>query len=300
MRPARPLLAMLLLALSGCGGGGLSLETPAAPFTDARALALDPAGRLYVVDAYSATVTVLDTDGVVLQTLGGPGQGDYALFEPADVDPTNGLSIYVADAGNGRVQQFSGRGQLVQTLRIPRNPGRADVEAPPSDAGRIVPGTLSGESAQGRPVAVAAGPAGVLYVAEAETGTVQKWNAGRFEETVGEQGGDRVRTHRPVGLAVSGTGALFVADAERGEVLAFGPLGDFAFAFPAPNVRDVSVYDGRLAVTQAGAVQVRDLSGKLLASYPIRQGDAVSAVLAPGGAVWILARDRLRRLDPDG
>jgi hypothetical protein len=125
---------------------------------------------------------------------------------------------------------------------------------------------------------------------------VQEWSAGRFEELVGEQAGNRGRIRRPVGLAVSGDGALFVADAERGEVLAFGPLGAFSFSFQAPDVRDVGVYDGRLVVTQAGTVQVRDLGGKLLASYPVRRGDARSAALGPSGTVWVLSSTGPRRL----
>ena len=262
-------------------------------FTDARALAADPSGRLYVVDAYAATVTVLGPGGVVLETLGGPGQGDYAFFEPMDADPTNGLSLYVADAGNGRVQQFSARGQLVQTLRIPRLPGRSDPETPPSDAGVLVPGTASGESAGGRPVAVAAGPAGVLYVAEAETGQVQKWNRGRFEETVGDRAGAgrRGQILEPVGLAVGDDGALFVADARRGEVLAFGPLGDFSFSIPAPDVRDVAFVKGRLVVALQGTVQIRAPGGTLIETFPVRTGGVVSAAVTPGGAVWALLAD---------
>ena len=273
----------------GCAAGpaaGLSDTS----FADARALAADPAGRLYVVDAYAATVTVLGPGGVTLETLGGPGAGDYAFFEPMDVDPTNGLTVYVADAGNGRVQQFSARGQLVESLRIPRRAGRSDPETPPSDAGVVVPGTAAGESAAGRPVAVAAGPAGVLYVAEAETGQVQKWNRGRYELAVGDAAGSGTRGQivEPVGLAVADDGALFVADAGRGEVLAFGPLGDFSFSIPTPDVRDVSVARGRLLVALAGTVQVRDLEGKLLDAFPVPSGGVRGAAVTPDGAVWAL------------
>ena len=288
MRPRIPLLLLLALAVAACTPGARIGQ--AGLFTDARAIAADPSGRLYVVDAYAATVSVVGPDGVVLETLGGPGQDDDAFFEPADVDPTNGLSLYVADAGNGRVQQFSARGRLVETLRIPRLAGRAEPEAPPSDAGVVVPGTASGESAAGRPVAVAAGPGGLLYVAEAETGVVQRWNRGRFEETVGDRAGAGVRGRivDPVGLAVGDDGTLFVADAARGEVLAFGPLGAFAFSIPAPDVRDVAFVRGRLVVVLQGTVQIRAADGKLLDMLPVRSGGVVSATVTPDGAVWAL------------
>ena len=76
---------------------------PIASFEDAVSLSIDPAGLIYVVDAGSQSVVRLDQEGRVVDSLGGGGSGQYQLFQPADVDPTNGLEIYVADSGNSRV-----------------------------------------------------------------------------------------------------------------------------------------------------------------------------------------------------
>ena len=125
-------LCLLLLLLAACSAprpvappAPAPADTTARPvtevarFRDARALASDPVGRLYVVDAAEAVVVVLSPEGVPLSVLGGPGTGDYGLIEPAGIDPTNGLELLVADAGNARIQRFSLDGRLIETIPVP-------------------------------------------------------------------------------------------------------------------------------------------------------------------------------------
>src|SRR5690606_17631435 len=154
-------LAVLLLAAC-TGPGQAAVPVPAgttsravteiARFRDARTLAADPAGRLYVVDAAEAAVVVLTPEGAPLQTFGGPGTGDYGLLEPSGIDPTNGLELFVADAGNARLQRFSIDGRLIESIPVPAGD--------PSVIGRPEPGRSGRDEAalglRGRPVAVAA------------------------------------------------------------------------------------------------------------------------------------------------
>lgn len=66
-------------------------------------------GRLFVLEAGRHRLLEFDAAGQRRDSLGGRGDGDYQFREPAALDATNGLRIYIADAGNGRVQLFERR-----------------------------------------------------------------------------------------------------------------------------------------------------------------------------------------------
>jgi hypothetical protein len=66
-------------------------------------------GRLFVLEAGRHRLLEFDAAGQRRDSLGGRGEGDYQFRNPAALDATNGLRIYTADAGNGRVQLFERR-----------------------------------------------------------------------------------------------------------------------------------------------------------------------------------------------
>ncbi len=216
------------MLLTACAGPA---PAEGALFQDARALAVTPDGTLWVVDA-DAVVAL--RGGVVVRQLSGVGTGDGAFLDPVDVDPTNGQTIYVADRAAGTVLQFTAEGRLVREIVVP------DV-----DPAEVVRQSVGPARRRGIPVAVAAGPGGVLYVADAGRSHVLALDAeGAIDRVLGA--GLLVD---PVDVAVDGQ-TLWVADAGRGVVRSFD-------AFGAPGVSRDAADVGRLvAVAARGGVLV--------------------------------------------
>jgi DNA-binding beta-propeller fold protein YncE len=100
------------------------------------ALAVGPAGDVYVLDPVNHRVQRFTADGAFVAAWGdaGSGPGQFCRIQGIAVDPS-GL-VYVADTGNGRVQVFSGHGSYVTEWnrfrrgRVGGRPGE-DVERPP-------------------------------------------------------------------------------------------------------------------------------------------------------------------------
>lgn len=194
-----------------------------ATFAEARSMGVDLNRILYVTDVRRSTVTAVAPDGRVLVTLGGRGTEAGAFDEPADVDPTNGLEIFVADAGNGRVQHFSRNGKYVEALPIGRvDPGnRTSARQPLFDTGR----DGSDARADGRPIAVASTPNGDVFVLDARENAVIRFDRQRRPEPFA--GGFDAREGRlvePVAMAVSGQ-TVFVADAGMGGIVVYDRFG---------------------------------------------------------------------------
>ena len=269
-----------------------------ARFRDARALAADPAGRLYVVDAAEAVVVVLTPEGARLQTFGGPGSGDYGLLEPSGVDPTNGLEWFVADAGNARLQRLSHDGRLIETIPVPAGEPRAVGQPEP---GRLPRGEPEG-GLRGRPVAVAAGPAETLYAVEAERGVVLQWEGRRLARILGADGPNALA--EPNDLAVASDGALFVADRAREAVLVYSSLGVFRRAVPgeaAGGVRAVGLARGpegaRLLVVGPRAVAVHRAEGGLVEVVPVAVVEELVDAAVAAGRLYVLTPTRLLRVE---
>ena len=215
-------LALLLASagLAACAGPGLPASamlpaelatTATARFLDARAVAADASGRLYVVDAGAAHVVAFAPDGRAEAVFGGPGTADESLAEPVDVDPTNGQAVYVADAATGRVVRFTEARRAAEAIPIPATAAVGDALATRRDASR------------GRPVGVAAVPGSVLVVAETRRGVLLVLDAGRrVERTIGGPGDDLIGT--PAALAADARGALVVLT-EGGRVRTFDAFG---------------------------------------------------------------------------
>ncbi len=269
--------------------------TEVARFRDARALAADPAGRLYVVEAAESAVVVLDARGLPVASLGGPGSGDYSFLEPHDVDPANGLDLFVADAGNARIQRLSADGRFIETIPVPVGDPermRPDRPADPSDPAQ-----------RGRPVAVAVGPAGSLYAVEAERGVVLRWDTGRrLSRRLGADGSGALAD--PTDLVVSGDGRVFVADAGLGAVLVYDDLGALVRAVPGEAAGGVVAVglapsqDGaRLLVVGPRAVAVHRADGGLVEVIRVGGSEPLVGAAVSGGVLHMLTPTRLLRVE---
>ena len=254
-----------------------TVMTRIATFQDATSLSADPAGRLYVVDAATATVTVLDAAGTVLPTHGGPGSGDYGFFEPADLDPTNGLAFFVADLGNQRVQRVERDFRLVRSI---------PVELPGDDG----PSERVEDPIPGDPSAVALSPTGDLHILDARSRTVLTLDQERrFERTLGG-------LRAPVDLAVGDDGTLYVADRGRSRLVVFDTYGFRLRTIDLPVPPEaVAFVQGRLLVAGADRVVLVSSDGEELATARRDPMPLVGATLV-GTTLYVLTAQALYRL----
>ena len=251
------ILGGLLAALVVLDGGPAARAQPAADravlarFESARALAIDPTGRLYVADAGRDVVYVLDRQGAERAALGSPGTRAGEFDGPEGLDPTNGQALLVADAGNGRVQRFSAEWQYLEALPIGRSVGAPEQRV--FDDGRV------GADVQGdgRPVAVASTDGGDLYVLDERAGAVVTFDAQRRPDPIVGAAGE---LQEPVAIALD-DGTLYVADAGRRAVFRYGRFGTFQGRLPLPDLpapRALTVHRGRLWVVCADRIVVWD------------------------------------------
>ncbi len=243
-------------ALNGPPANGLPDDTllvggaPVAAFENARALAADPSGTLYVADA-GRDVIVRLAPGAAPVRLGGPGAARGAFDHPADLDATNGLVLYVADAGNGRIQRFSNDFQFLGALAV------GEEQAAQGGAARSA-----------RPVAVHAAPSGALYVVDDAALAVRYWQPEqRRWRHVGGFGTGAGALREPVALAYSSARQrLYVADRGRAALLVYDAFGSYLTALlpgRLEHVRAVVIAQDRLWLVEAGRVLVCGLDGRV-------------------------------------
>lgn len=87
-------------------------------FGDVRSLALDDAGRVYVLDFHVQEVRVFDSDGSYVRTIGGRGGGPGEIGGATGiiVDPSGRL--WVPDYRNQRYSLFDSSGVLAKSCRF--------------------------------------------------------------------------------------------------------------------------------------------------------------------------------------
>ena len=291
-------LGLLLLwggTLGACGARGQAPSATAAgtvlaQFEDARALAVDPRGRLYVADAGRDAVDILEPDGTRRATIGGPGSRPGAFDTPSDVDPTNGQLLLVADTYNGRVQRFSGEGQYLESLPVGRVERGASGEWTFEDGrgGSPVQG-------QGTPIAVARDDEGAVFVLDARDRRLLKWSAvGQAEARLVGQAG---QLQDPVALAVGPGRRLYVADAGREAVLVYDTFGTVRRRVTGvcSAMQALTVHRDRLWVICADRVLGWDRAEGVVAEHPVDLEAPLVDVAFGRGHVYLLTETTLRR-----
>ncbi len=184
----------------------------------AAGIAVNPAsGDVYVVDVENARVERFDADGNFLSAFGTPGAAD-GQFDFASspsgiaIDSSDG-SVYVADAGNNRIQKFTAGGSFSLAF------GSAGAGS----------GELNG------PRGVAVDPSsGEVYVADTGNNRVQKFDStGSYIGQFGSQGSDDGQFSGPTDIAVDSTGDVYVLEPFI-RVQRFDSAGTFEVVF-APS-----------------------------------------------------------------
>ncbi len=234
--------------------GGQPLRTYTAEGLEKIAgLAVDGAGRSYVLDPDKKTVLVFDEGGQVVHRIGSQGDEAGFLKEPLDVALGPAGLVYVLDKGRKGVQVFSLDGTFLHDILLPldaKEPralgvgpaGRiyvADKDAPASlvqlpdlaaalgavDAPAPSVGKLALRGGSLRePVAVVGTPTGTVVAADRDSGVL--WSAdgtgatpvGSDDRLYGGKGSGRGSFRRLVDVALAGTDELLLLDRDDRKV----------------------------------------------------------------------------------
>lgn len=304
-RPSAPagrrFLLCVAVALFPCGTGQAQEGAPAqgprvlARFESATSLDTDVRGFLYVLDGARSTLTKLDQGGRVVAVWGGPGAGDTQFDEPKDIEATNGLELYVADAGNRRVKRFSGEFVPLESIVLNAPSGVAGV----GDDGRSDRDLFVLDT--GRPVSVARASDGTLFAADDERNVVVKWGAGRRIERVfgGLESGEGALV-QPTSLAIGADGRVFVGDVGRREIVVFDQFGSFLRTMASgggfePRALDRSGDD--LIATAVREIRVYSVEGLLEVVVKPDVGEPLVDAALVEGAWYLLTPTRLLHFD---
>jgi uncharacterized protein (TIGR03663 family) len=216
------------------------------------------------------------------KVFGGQGAGEGELQSPRGVAVADDGSVYVADAGNHRIQVFSAEGQFVDSW------GMRSVSE----------GESAGPRGFNEPWDIALGPDGNVYVADTWNHRIQKldgegrpitaWGVfGEFRPEDGEAGQEAFYGPRGVAVGAEGDGEalVYVADTGNKRVQVFQLDGDFAFQWGGGGAAEGDLDepvgiafgpegDVYVADTWNRRVQVFDQDGKFLRQWPIRGWDS--------------------------
>jgi hypothetical protein len=257
-----PVAGASLSVVTAWGGPG----TGPGQFSVPQGVAVNAAGNVYVVDENNDRVEKFDSNGRFLLQFGSPGSGPGQFNGPGHValDPQG--NVIVSDEGGYRVEKFSPAGTfLLQYGRFGQAPGQfggntrgvaADgagnvYVAYDGQPGQIVKFTAAGSyvtswpaQAPGAPTprsrSIAFDPSGVLYVADAGDGAIDKFATnGRFLGQWGQFGNAPQQLADPIAIAIDPQSHVFVGDRLQG-IKQFTTTGVFmgltsSTGQPSPN-----------------------------------------------------------------
>ncbi|HYN40367.1 MAG TPA: DUF2298 domain-containing protein, partial [Thermoanaerobaculia bacterium] len=163
-------------------------------FFGPRGVALDPAGRIWVVDTGNHRVLVYDDLGKPPVTLGGQGSGPLQFSSPVGIAVGPSGRVYVADTGNARIQVLEASGKFRSMIPVSRWTGPVEPQI-----------AVDGEER--------------LYVVSPLTDEVLAFDSSGKPLWVRNRGDDGQKFALPVGIAVDeGRGCLWVVNARESSV----------------------------------------------------------------------------------
>jgi len=209
---------------SGDGGSALGAQ-----LADPTSIALDGAGRIYLVDYYNHCIRRIDHDGTI-RTVAGNGKPGFSgdggpataaqLFRPGGVVADSDGRLYIADDYNNRVRRVDGSG-IITTIAGTGKVGFA------GDGGPAVRAEFS------EPAAVELDDEGRLYVADLKNHRVRRIDPDGTITTIAGNGGAGATGDggppasatmlKPNGLEVTSSGDLYVSDSEANRIRLIAP-----------------------------------------------------------------------------
>ncbi len=175
------------------------------------ALALDTAGRLYVVDVQNQRVLRFGVKRELDRVWGGRGKarGSLDTGDAAGIAVNAAGVVHLVDHANYRVQRFSADGALIDLV-----------------------GGFDGERLLKFPMGLAVDARGDVYVADTRNHRVVKFSPdGAPLARWGSFGRDDGELQHPEGVAVDSDGSIYVADRGNGRVQKFAASGAYLSQF---------------------------------------------------------------------
>jgi type II secretory pathway pseudopilin PulG len=174
-----------------------------APDTYAKAIALDSAGNLYVVNyggrtgslgnfVYYDCITKLSSSGTYLSQFSSWGSSGGTLSDPEAIAIDGSGNIWIADTGNYRVEKFNADGTYASLQFGSEGSSYAQFE---------------------EPVAIAVDGSGNIWVADDTNDNVQKFTSGgSYITQFGSAGTGNGQFSDPIALAADANGNIWVVD----------------------------------------------------------------------------------------
>ena len=228
---------------------------------------------------------------------GSQGEAAGELNEPADISAAPSGQLWVADAGNDRVQKFNALGQFVSGF-----------------------GSSGEEEGQLESPSALALDGGELWVVDSGNDRVQVFDeSGEPVLVFGETGSGPGELSDPSGIAIGADGNVWIADTGNSRIQVFTPSGSLIDVVGGPGA-EAGEFDeprglafdaeGNLWVADTGndRLQKLDAEGEPIAAFG-SQGDGDAEFEAPAaveidetGIVWVgdTGNDRVQALDEEG
>ena len=282
--------ARVVSTLAGSAGvfGYTNGTGTAAVFYGPEAVAVDPAGNVYVADTGNAAIRLITPGGAVSLLAGSPGSlgsadgtGTNALFfQPAGIAANNATNIYVSDYFGNSLRTVTTAG-VVTTLA-----------GSPSSAGSV-----DGPNATARfsaPQGLAVNAAGTIYVADSANGAVRAVTPAGVVSTLAGSASDgsidgpsvSARFYLPQSIAEDSSGNLFVADAKNNTIRKITVSGQVSVLAGATGVSGSTDAIGTNAQFAGPLGVAVDNSGNI---YVADTGNSTIRKITPAGAVTTLA-----------
>lgn len=265
-------------------------------FDQARGVAVDASGAVYVADTLNHRVQKFAADGTFVTVWGSAGSANGQFQSPYDVAVDGAGNVYVADRNNNRIQKFGPDGSFILAF------------------GSV--GNGSGQLAA--PTGIAVGAAGDVYVADRNNHRVQRFNAdGAFLGQWGGFGTGPGQFNLPVDLAADGAGNLYVSDSRNQRIQKFNADGAFLTAFGqrGSGPGQFNFGDNGFVATDAAGnvyvsdfgnhrVQVLDPAGAFVEAFgargtgPGQFAFPTGVALGPDGSTYVAENYRMQRFGP--
>jgi hypothetical protein len=162
-----------------------------------------------------------------ISSFGTPGAAAGQFTTPIGVaiQQSSG-NVFVADAGNARVDKFDAMGHFIAAFGWGVKDGKAQSEVCTRTCQAGIPGSGPGQFSF--PTSIATAPSGKLYVGDAGNNVVDKFDTdGNFISSNNGSTAPQGGFSSLVGVAVDQSGNLWTADANTDNITEFDPTGKF-------------------------------------------------------------------------
>jgi|GEM_PF-1854001 len=204
---------------------------------------------LYVTDQLNNRIQKFDknSNAAYVMQFGGYGSGNGQLSSPRGTVIDASGNIYVADAGNNRVEIFNSSGVYVSQF---------------GSAG-------SGNGQFNTPSGIAIDATGNIYVTDSNNNRVQKFNsAGVYQSQWGIAGTGNGQFNTPIGIVIDGSGKFYVSDSGNNRIQVFNSSGVYVSQFgSAGNVNGYFSNPWFISIDLTGNIYVADTGNSRIQQF---------------------------------